>query len=95
MFNRSEIMRSAWANYRRYAIGPFDMWVFRRFLSRAWYEAKRAVWDAEQAALPKVQMSPVERLRAERDALEYSDRIDWRRHAYLTAAIANLNAAGA
>ena len=36
-YNRSEIMKAAWRNYRRYGVS------FSEALRMAWYEAKKAV----------------------------------------------------
>lgn len=106
MFNRSGILRSAWADYRRDAKmgwgvprnGPFCREHFAYCLRMAWAVAKevaaRAAAPASPAPIAKTCTDPVRaaEIRAELRDLEYGDFIPWSRHTALSVELAQLSA---
>lgn len=108
MFNRSEILRSAWADYRRDAEKgwgvvrgtPFNRAHFAYCLRFAWMVAKeRAAKAAKPAPVATVakpvgpaNVARVAAIRAELLGQEYCDRIDWNRRRELRAELSALSA---
>lgn len=107
MFNRSEILRTAWADYRRDA---FHGWGVRRgeafnrthfayCLRMAWAVAKSAAAAkpvAPSVTTPKpvapANLPRVAAINAELEWMAYGDRTDWTKHSALSAELARLAA---
>lgn len=102
MFNRSEILRAAWAEYRATSelVGRtvFKRSAFARALRSAWKSAQIAAYARREyvAALAEVEaaksnpaLARTSEIQNELRVMEYSDaRTDWTRHADLRAELA-------
>lgn len=91
MFDRSEILRQAWAGYRdqvRDLNRPFSRKLFSSYLAAEWRHAKgRAYLEAQVAAEAK-DAAAVRAIRGELRAMEMSDApINWNRHRELNVAL--------
>jgi hypothetical protein len=78
VLNRSEVMKAAWASYRKQdgAAGlelPFSRELFARHLKSAWAEARFAVWYAEQCAKEAAEPVRVREIKADLLSIEMSD----------------------
>lgn len=105
-FNRSNILKQAWADYRRDEFKgwgvrrgePFNRKHFAYCLRMAWAVAKeraaRAVAEPAQAPVAKPCANPARaaEIRAEIRDMEMGDFINWARHAALGAELARLHA---
>ena len=89
MFNRSEIMQSAWVRVRKANVARFGLRiVLRNALRAAWNEAKQALRMARLAAAQALPKGEAARIRHAIYLLECKDRwgqADYRRHDELTA----------
>lgn len=108
MFNRTDILRTAWSDYRRdvkwglgvMRDGPFSRRHFAYCLRMAWAVAKCRVAKATEPEFlppPKPVLSAAAQARAdeinaELDWMQYGERIDWARHNDLRAELARLAA---
>ena len=106
MFNRTELLTKAWADYRHDAFrgrgvrqgGPFDRTHFAYCLRMAWAVAKELTRAAKpKAAAPTKVVAPtvaarVEAIHSELMDLQMDDFAPWVRHAALTTELASLAA---